>query len=105
MGEEAVLSGPLEETIQWYALAKIVGLKLCQAYRAQYGRNFISAMPANLYGPNDNFDLANGHVLAALLRKTHEAKQRGGVIEVWGTGAPSASSCMSMTALTPASIC
>jgi GDP-L-fucose synthase len=88
MHEDALLTGPLEETIQWYALAKIVGLKLCQAYRIQHGHNFISALPANLYGPNDNFDLAGGHVLAALLRKAHEAKHEEGEIEVWGTGNP-----------------
>ena len=87
--EEALLSGPLEPTNEWYALAKIAGIKLCQAYRKQYGCNFISAMPTNLYGPGDNYDLASGHVLPALIRKAHEAKQRGAVsMVVWGTGTP-----------------
>ena len=87
--EEALLSGPLEPTNEWYALAKIAGIKLCQAYRKQYGCNFISAMPTNLYGPGDNYDLASGHVLPALIRKAHEAKQRGAAsMVVWGTGTP-----------------
>jgi GDP-L-fucose synthase len=87
--EDALLTGPLEETNQWYAIAKIAGLKLCQAYRAQYGRNFISAMPTNLYGPNDNFDLQSSHVIPALMRKAHAAKVRGdSEIEVWGSGRP-----------------
>jgi GDP-L-fucose synthase len=87
--EEALLSGPLEPTNEWYALAKIAGIKLCQAYRKQYGCNFISAMPTNLYGPGDNYDLASSHVLPALIRKAHEAKQRGAVsMVVWGTGTP-----------------
>src|SRR6478752_8303147 len=75
--EEALLTGPLEPTNQWYAIAKIAGLKLCEAYRLQYGCDFISAQPTNLYGPFDNFDLASSHVLPALLRKAHEAKQAG----------------------------
>jgi GDP-L-fucose synthase len=87
--EDALLTGPLEETNQWYAIAKIAGLKLCQAYRAQYGRNFISAMPTNLYGPNDNFDLQSSHVIPALMRKAHAAKVCGdSEIEVWGSGRP-----------------
>lgn len=87
--EEALLSGALEQTNQWYAIAKIAGLKLCQAYRRQHGRDFISAMPTNLYGPGDNFDLQSSHVLPALLRKAHEAKATGAeAITVWGTGTP-----------------
>lgn len=87
--EDALLSGPLEPTNEAYAIAKIAGIKLCQAYANQYGANFISAMPTNLYGPGDNFDLANSHVLPALLRKFHEAKLRGEKeVEVWGTGKP-----------------
>jgi GDP-L-fucose synthase len=87
--EEYLLSGPLEPTNDAYAIAKIAGLKSCEAYRRQYGCNFISAMPTNLYGPNDNNDLQNAHVLPALLRKFHECCQRGGgEVVVWGTGAP-----------------
>ncbi|MEQ1860903.1 MAG: GDP-L-fucose synthase [Chthoniobacteraceae bacterium] len=87
--ESALLGGALEPTNEAYALAKIAGIKLCQAYARQCGRNFISAMPTNLYGPGDNFDLASSHVLPALLRKVHEAKLAGaGQVEVWGTGAP-----------------
>ena len=87
--EEYLLTGPLEPTNQWYAIAKIAGIKLCQAYRRQYGCDFISAMPTNLYGPNDNFDLASSHVLPALIRKFHDAKQSGGdAVEIWGTGSP-----------------
>ncbi|WP_271079206.1 GDP-L-fucose synthase [Aurantiacibacter sp. MUD61] len=87
--EDALLTGPLEPTNEWYAVAKIAGIKLCQAYRKQYGVDFISAMPTNLYGPGDNFDLANSHVLPALIRKAHEAKQAGAdCIEIWGTGSP-----------------
>lgn len=87
--EEALLSGPLEPTNDAYALAKIAGIKLCQAYARQYGKNFISAMPTNLYGPNDNFDLHNSHVLPALIRKVHEAKLAGAnSIHVWGSGNP-----------------
>lgn len=87
IGEDALLSGPLEPTNQWYALAKIAAVKLAQAYRKQFGRNFISAMPTNLYGPGDNFDLASGHVLPALLRKAHEAKASGATrMVLWGTG-------------------
>lgn len=87
--ETALLTGPLEETNEWYALAKIAGIKLCQAYRTQYGVDFISAMPTNLYGPHDNFDLQSSHVVPALLRKTHEAKLNSqNKITVWGTGEP-----------------
>jgi GDP-L-fucose synthase len=89
MREESLLTGPLEPTNEPYAVAKIAGIKLCQAYRRQYGSNFISAMPTNLYGPNDNFDLQSSHVLPALLRKFHEAKERGDrQVVVWGTGSP-----------------
>jgi GDP-L-fucose synthase len=85
--EEALLSGSLEPTNEWYAIAKIAGVKMCQAYRRQYGFNAISAMPTNLYGPGDNFNLQNSHVLPALLRKFHEAKQASlAQVEVWGTG-------------------
>ena len=87
--EEYLLSGELEPTNQWYAIAKIAGLKLCEAYRQQYGCNYISAMPTNLYGPNDNFHPEHSHVPAALLRRFHEAKLRGDTnVEVWGTGKP-----------------
>jgi GDP-L-fucose synthase len=87
--EDSLLTGPLEPTNEWYAIAKIAGIKLCQAYRKQYGCDFISAMPTNLYGPNDNYDLANSHVLPALLRKAHEARQRGDAeLVVWGSGSP-----------------
>jgi GDP-L-fucose synthase len=89
LSEEALLTGELEPTNEPYAIAKIAGIKLCEAYRDQYGCNFISAMPTNLYGPNDNFDLENSHVLPALLRKFHEAKQAGAPsVEIWGTGSP-----------------
>jgi GDP-L-fucose synthase len=87
--EDSLLSGPLESTNQWYAIAKIAGIKMCEAYRRQYGFNAISVMPSNLYGPQDNFDLASSHVLPALLRKFHEAAQLGkDSVEVWGTGSP-----------------
>jgi GDP-L-fucose synthase len=87
--EAALLSGPLEPTNEAYAIAKIAGIKLCQAYAREYGANFISVMPTNLYGPNDNFDLEKSHVLAALLRKTHEARVRNEKkLVVWGTGEP-----------------
>jgi GDP-L-fucose synthase len=89
MAEDALLTGPLEPTNQWYAVAKIAGIKLCQAYRRQYGMDIISAMPTNLYGPGDNFDLESSHVLPALLRKTHEAKLAGAEeVEIWGSGNP-----------------
>jgi len=89
ISEEALLTGPLEVTNEPYAIAKIAGIKLCQAYARQYGANFVSVMPTNIYGPNDNFDLQNSHVLAALLRKAHEAKVSGKPsVVVWGTGAP-----------------
>jgi GDP-L-fucose synthase len=87
--ENALLTGPLEPTNEPYAIAKIAGIKLCQAYAREYGANFISVMPTNLYGPNDNFDLERSHVLPALLRKAHEAKIRGEKkLVVWGTGEP-----------------
>lgn len=87
--ETALLTGPLEPTNQAYAIAKIAGIELCQAYAREYGGNFISVMPTNLYGPNDNFDLEKSHVLAALLRKAHEAKTSGArELVVWGTGQP-----------------
>lgn len=89
IGEDALLTGALEPTNEWYAVAKIAGIKLCQAYRRQYGRDFISAMPTNLYGPGDNFDLTQSHVLPALMAKAHAAKTNGGAsVEVWGTGTP-----------------
>jgi len=89
MNEDALLTGQPEPTNEWYAVAKIAGIKLCQAYRRQHGRDFISCQPTNLYGPNDNFNLANSHVLPALLRKAHEAKVAGArAMEVWGTGSP-----------------
>lgn len=87
--ESALLTGELEPTNEWYAIAKIAGIKLCQAYRKQHGADFISAMPTNLYGPGDNFDLNSSHVMPALIRKAHEAKLRGDKeITVWGTGTP-----------------
>ena len=87
--EEALLTGPLEPTNEWYAIAKIAGIKLAQAYRKQYGADFISAMPTNLYGIGDNFDLNSSHVLPALIRKAHEAKIAGDeAITIWGTGTP-----------------
>ena len=87
--EEYLLTGPLEATNEPYAIAKIAGVKLCESYQRQYGRQYVSAMPTNLYGPNDNYDLANSHVLPALLRKAHEAKARGDTeYVVWGSGTP-----------------
>lgn len=87
--EESLLTGALEPTNEWYAIAKIAGIKLCQAYRKQYGRRYISVMPCNLYGPNDNFDLKTSHVLPALIRKFHEAKLSGAKeVVIWGTGTP-----------------
>jgi GDP-L-fucose synthase len=89
MREEELLSGPLEPTNQWYAVAKIAGVKLCQAYRRQYGDDFISAMPTNLYGPGDNYHSENSHVVAALIRRFHNAKQeQAPSVPVWGTGTP-----------------
>jgi GDP-L-fucose synthase len=89
MKEECLLTGPLEPTNRPYALAKIAGIEMCHAYNRQYGTKYIAAMPTNLYGPNDNYDLNNSHVLPALLRKIHEAKQRGDKeAVVWGTGTP-----------------
>ena len=85
--EDQLLTGPLEQTNEWYAIAKIAGIKLCQAYRRQYGSDFISAMPTNLYGPGDNFDLNSSHVIPALIRKFHDAKVTGRAeVDVWGTG-------------------
>jgi GDP-L-fucose synthase len=87
--EEFLLTGPLESTNEPYAVAKIAGIKLCEAYRHQYGRQYVSVMPTNLYGPNDNYDLATSHVLPALLRKGHEARERGDShLTVWGSGRP-----------------
>ena len=89
MKEEYLLTGILESTNEPYAIAKIAGIKLCEAYRSQYGCNFISAMPTNLYGPNDNYDLENSHVLPALIRKFHEAKtNESNEVIVWGSGKP-----------------
>ncbi|RYU60480.1 GDP-L-fucose synthase [Methylolobus aquaticus] len=87
--EEYLLTGPLEATNEPYAIAKIAGIKLCESYQRQYGRQYVSVMPTNLYGPNDNYDLNNSHVLPALIRKAHEAKQRGDrELTVWGSGTP-----------------
>ncbi|HZE90712.1 MAG TPA: GDP-L-fucose synthase, partial [Rhizobacter sp.] len=87
--EDYLLTGPLEPTNEPYALAKIAGIKLCESYNRQHGRQYVSVMPTNLYGPNDNYDLANSHVLPALLRKAHEARQRGETeLIVWGSGKP-----------------
>ncbi len=112
MAEETLLTGPLELTNEPYAIAKIAGIKLCESYNRQYGTDFRSVMPTNLYGPGDNFDLANSHVLPALLRKLHEAKQRGQTrVEVWGTGMPRreflhvddmAAACLHVMGLEPA---
>lgn len=89
MPEDCLLTGPLERTNEWYAIAKIAGLKMCEAYRQQYGFKSVLVMPTNLYGPEDNFDLQSSHVLPALLRKFHEAKLRGErQVTIWGTGAP-----------------
>jgi GDP-L-fucose synthase len=89
MPESSLLTGPLEPTNEWYAIAKIAGIKMCQAYRKQYGFNAICAMPTNLYGPGDNFNLQNSHVLPALIRRFHEAKERGDAqVVVWGSGTP-----------------
>ncbi|WP_028081803.1 GDP-L-fucose synthase [Solimonas soli] len=89
MPESCLLTGPLEPTNEWYAVAKIAGIKMCQAYRRQYGFDAISAMPTNLYGPGDNFHLENSHVMPALIRKFHEAKERGdSEVVMWGTGTP-----------------
>ena len=87
--EDALLTGPLEPTNEWYAIAKIAGLKLCEAYRRQHGVDYISAMPTNLYGPGDNFDLEKSHVIPAMLRKAHEAKLSGAdALTIWGSGTP-----------------
>ena len=89
MSEDSLLTGPLEPTNEWYAIAKIAGIKMCQAYRRQYGFDAISLMPTNLYGPGDNFNLENSHVLPALIRKFHEAKLRGDAeVVMWGSGTP-----------------
>lgn len=86
--EAALLTGPLEPTNEWYAIAKIAGIKLAQAFRRQHGRDYISAMPTNLYGPGDNFDLQSSHVMPALIRKVDSARRTGGDVVVWGTGTP-----------------
>ena len=87
--EDALMTGPLEPTNQWYAIAKIAGIRMCQACRRQYGCNYISAMPANLYGPGDNFDLEDAHVITALMRKMHEGKRSGSdEVTIWGSGRP-----------------
>lgn len=86
--EAALLTGPLETTNEWYAIAKIAGIKLTQAYRRQYGRDYISAMPTNLYGPGDNYDLASSHVMPALIRKVDDAKRNRTPVTIWGTGTP-----------------
>ena len=89
MKEEALITGPLEPTNEWYAIAKIAGIKMCQAYRRQYGCDFIAAMPTNLYGANDNYDPVNSHVLPALIRRFHEAKAASAAsVACWGTGSP-----------------
>jgi GDP-L-fucose synthase len=89
MPEDSLLTGPLETTNEWYAIAKIAGIKLCQAYRKQHGARFIAAMPTNLYGPGDNFDLVSSHVAAALMVKIHRARRAGArSVEIWGTGTP-----------------
>ncbi len=89
MAEDQLLTGPLEPTNEWYAIAKIAGIKLCQAYRKQYGADFISAMPTNLFGPGDNFALASSHVVPALMRKIDEARRAGASqVEIWGSGTP-----------------
>ena len=88
MKEEHLLTGPLEPTNEWYAVAKIAGIKLCQAYRRQNGKDFVAMIPTNLYGPGDTFDLAVSHVVPALIRKVEEAKAKGGPVEIWGTGSP-----------------
>jgi GDP-L-fucose synthase len=89
MTEDALMTGPLEPTNEWYAIAKIAGIKLCQAYRRQYGADFIAAMPTNLYGPGDNFELMSSHVIPGLMRKAHEAKASGATtMTIWGTGTP-----------------
>jgi GDP-L-fucose synthase len=87
--EEYLLTGPLEPSNEWYAIAKIAGLKLCEAYNRQYGRQYVSVMPTNLYGPHDNYDLQSSHVLPALIRKAHEARERGdSELVIWGSGTP-----------------
>ena len=88
IAEDALLTGPLEPTNEWYAIAKIAGIKMCQAYRKQFGRSYISAMPTNLYGPGDNFDLNSSHVIPALIVKAHNAKLQGTDFTVWGSGKP-----------------
>src|SRR5918993_4700215 len=89
MKEEELLNGPLEPTNEAYAIVKIAGIKLCQSYRKQYGSDFISAMPTNLYGPNDNFDLSSSHVLPAMIRRFHDAREEGRTeVAMWGTGTP-----------------
>jgi GDP-L-fucose synthase len=93
MREEALLTGPLEPTNEWYAIAKIAGIKLCAAFRRQYGCDFVSVMPTNLYGPGDRYDAEGGHVVAALIMKIHAAKSANSpVVELWGSGTPNANS-------------
>jgi GDP-L-fucose synthase len=107
--EEYLLTGPLEQTNDAYAIAKIAGIKMCESYNKQFGTRYLSVMPTNMYGPGDNFDLENSHVLPALIRKFHEARESGAEsVTVWGTGSPrrrGVSFCMWMTWLTAASIC
>jgi len=86
--EEALLTGPLEPTNEWFSIAKIAALKMCQAYRRQHGHDFITVIPTNLYGPGDDFDLETGHVISALIRKIEAGLTRGGPVEIWGTGRP-----------------
>ena len=87
--EDSMLTGPFEPTNEWYAVAKVAGVKMCQAYRRQYGKDFIAVVPTNLYGPGDSFDLTAGHVISALIRRFHEAKVNGiAYVEIWGTGKP-----------------
>ena len=93
--EEYLLDGKLESTNRSYALAKISGIEMCWAYNRQYGTQYLAAMPTNLYGPNDNFDLKNSHVIPALIRKMHEAKLKGeSQVEIWGTGTPKRVQCL-----------
>src|SRR3989475_3490976 len=86
--EDSILTGPFEPTNEWYAVAKIAGVKMCQAYRRQYGKDFIAVVPTNLYGPGDSFDLTASHVIPALIRRFHEARVNGACVEIWGTGKP-----------------
>lgn len=104
--EDALLTGPLETTNEAYAIAKIAGLEMCKFYKKQYGDDFISCMPTNLYGPHDNYDLSGSHVMPAMIRKFHEAKLSGAPrVELWGTGAPLREFCMWTIWRTPAYFC